>query len=308
MENTNLSEPNARIDKLTPNFDGNHTELLFKRIHNPTIKDQIVNMFIARDLDMLGKIHRGDYVPVGKDLYRDVISGNFVGRVEVGSFRPRSCEEITQELDDNIKTAESSTSISHNSKAPNKGAISLNWRLPNGNKPNIGQMSNIEAHEKGHVIRPYHGYFFDKYFNVGFDKSRIIFTRQDYEEVMKREGYGELEEIKRKSWIKEAQDERTAMELFDKPKEYKPYYTFERIRDNLIDALFNGVELAERMSQLKNYFGMDGDQLFTKEQMHYAKEHYIKDTGMDNHMRFFFQAITPETEEAFLQIINTSGI
>ena len=39
-----------------------------------------------------------------------------------------------------------------------------------------------------------------------------------------------------------------------------------------------------------------------------AKENYIKDTGLDNLMSDFFEAITPEKEEEFLRLINTSGI
>lgn len=50
------------------------------------------------------------------------------------------------------------------------------------------------------------------------------------------------------------------------------------------------------------------DEKFTKEHLRYAKEHYIADTGLDNGMAFFFQAISPEKEDAFLEIINNSGI
>jgi hypothetical protein len=80
------------------------------------------------------------------------------------------------------------------------------------------------------------------------------------------------------------------------------------VRNSVISYLFTGQELAERMSQLKNYYGMKGNEPFTKEHLHYAREHYVQDTGMDNYMKFFFQAITPETEDEFLRIINSSGI
>ncbi len=62
------------------------------------------------------------------------------------------------------------------------------------------------------------------------------------------------------------------------------------------------------MSQLKCYFGMNGDEVFTPEHLVYAREHYVTDTGLDNLMTQFFQAITPETENGFLELINTSGI
>lgn len=72
--------------------------------------------------------------------------------------------------------------------------------------------------------------------------------------------------------------------------------------------LFSAMELAERMNQLKNYFGMRGDEQFMKAHLDYARAHYVTDTGLDNAMTHFFQAITPETETAFLELINTAGI
>ncbi len=62
------------------------------------------------------------------------------------------------------------------------------------------------------------------------------------------------------------------------------------------------------MSQLKNYFGMSGNELFTAEHLRYARKHYIPDTGVDNNMRQFFQAITPEAEGEFLKVINSCGM
>ena len=82
----------------------------------------------------------------------------------------------------------------------------------------------------------------------------------------------------------------------------------EEALESELDYLFSGPEVAERMSQLKNYFGMKGDEQFTKEHLHYAKEHYVSDTQVDNEMRLFFQAITPEREDEFVRLIHTSGI
>ena len=64
----------------------------------------------------------------------------------------------------------------------------------------------------------------------------------------------------------------------------------------------------ERMSQLKNYFGFDGDQEFTKEHLDYARTHYVKDMSLDNSMSALFQMITAEKEEQFLRAINSLGI
>lgn len=64
------------------------------------------------------------------------------------------------------------------------------------------------------------------------------------------------------------------------------------------------VEIVARMSQLKNYFGFTGEEEFTKTHLDYAREHYANDTGLDNNMTEFFEAITPDSEERFLKLIN----
>lgn len=63
-------------------------------------------------------------------------------------------------------------------------------------------------------------------------------------------------------------------------------------------------EIAERMAQLKNYFGFKASDVMTKEHLRYAKENYVKDTGLDNLMTEFFSAIPPEKEEKFLEVLN----
>ncbi len=67
-------------------------------------------------------------------------------------------------------------------------------------------------------------------------------------------------------------------------------------------------EIVERMVQLKNYFGMAQNEKFTKEHLLYAREHYIIDTRLNNNMSQFFEAITPEKEDAFIELINSAGI
>ncbi|QQR78803.1 MAG: hypothetical protein IPJ68_00770 [Candidatus Moraniibacteriota bacterium] len=67
-------------------------------------------------------------------------------------------------------------------------------------------------------------------------------------------------------------------------------------------------EIVERMSQLKNYFGFVADEQFTATHLKHAREHYVADTGLDNDMNKFLDAITPETEERFLKVINSYPI
>ena len=68
--------------------------------------------------------------------------------------------------------------------------------------------------------------------------------------------------------------------------------------------LFKPDEIAERMSQLKNYFGFSGNEEFSAKHLAHAREHYVIDTGLDNDMSAFLTAITPETEAQFLKVIN----
>lgn len=159
--------------------------------------------------------------------------------------------------------------------------IPLGWKLPSGQKPNERQWSIIEAHEKGHSIRPYYGKFFRNYFSKAFDVTVVEYTEDDYKLVLKlseQEG-GEGESM-----------------------------GFEEHKLEFFSYLFCGIEIAERMSQLKNYFGFKDSEEFTIDHLRYAKEHYVKDVGFDNLMTAFLKAVTPETEEEFIKLINSSGI
>jgi len=56
----------------------------------------------------------------------------------------------------------------------------------------------------------------------------------------------------------------------------------------------NGTEMMARGTQLKNYFGLKSGERFTEDMLKYAAKHYIQDTGMDNNMVEFFNAIAPD--------------
>ncbi len=54
----------------------------------------------------------------------------------------------------------------------------------------------------------------------------------------------------------------------------------------------NNTELSARGSQIKDYLGfIKADQEITSEQLKYAAEHYVNDTGFDNNMTEFFNSI-----------------
>jgi hypothetical protein len=64
-------------------------------------------------------------------------------------------------------------------------------------------------------------------------------------------------------------------------------------------------EVIARMSQLKNYFGFDSHQVFTRAHLDVAREHYCKDTDSDNDMTEFLDAIDRENEDRFVDLMNT---
>lgn len=71
-----------------------------------------------------------------------------------------------------------------------------------------------------------------------------------------------------------------------------------------IGYLRQAEEIAERMAQLKNYFGFKAGDVFTKEHFEYAKKQYVKDIGLDNNMTTFFEAVTEHTLDTFIKTIN----
>lgn len=76
------------------------------------------------------------------------------------------------------------------------------------------------------------------------------------------------------------------------------------------DKNFNGnytqkpEEIIERMAQFKNYFGMVADEKFTKQHLDYIRKNYVANTGLDNGISDLLHVVTPETEKAFLDVIN----
>ncbi len=64
-------------------------------------------------------------------------------------------------------------------------------------------------------------------------------------------------------------------------------------------------EILARMAQLRNYFGMGVNDVFTREHLQFAREHYLYDTKLNNGMTAFFACITERVEPLFLEVMNT---
>lgn len=82
--------------------------------------------------------------------------------------------------------------------------------------------------------------------------------------------------------------------LLHKPDEPIPdgsYYPRIFKRADRYFSKHNNTELSARGSQLHDYFGHTGNEPITEDMLEYARQHYIKDTGLDNNMHDFLWTI-----------------
>ena len=278
MENFNINTDNSKKIEQLANYEGNDSALLIERLRNPEIKRQLIDL-IQRAYEERALTGKPVVTLILDPVTRYPIKGTDGKYLsDKTPFKALTKDEIEKEIDIGIAEIENFTKVSFTGKEPGENSVDPNWKFPNGDKPTAKQFSIIAAHEKGHRVRSYPHFGsvdpITKYFSKGFDPSSILYTEEDYKSE--------------------------ASILGGK--------TYKKAKEELLDYLFSAEEIAERMSQLKNYFSMKGGEEFTKEHLVYAQEHYIEDTGMDNRMKFFFQAITPETEDMFIETINSAGI
>jgi hypothetical protein len=199
-------------------------------------------------------------------------------KVLIPDSKPVTRNEIEEEIEENIRKASLSTGINLD-KNPKKMGGDQKELFIFSKDPETGeqftqkQLSMIEAHEKGHSIR---SFSIDSMPEIksGFDFSKIEFT-PELQNIFKNE---EKEE------------------------------SIKEINERIFEYFTSPNEIIERMSQLKNYFGMKGEELFTKEHLDYIKKHYMKDTGFTLQIKPFLDSITKETEIRFLELINSLGI
>jgi hypothetical protein len=271
------------------NSKENASELLFDRLSNEKIREQVLNLLFQNEEWSAKNIVKKDGEKDENGAWKRDANGEVV--LHDISYIPKSKEQVEMDYDTTLKRIMSKTGINFTSDEPKGGDVSneeiipLNWKSPADliMRPSISQISIAEAHEKGHSIRQYSGTFFDNHFASGFDQKAVDFLQEEYEWAVKYMN-------------------RPGTTSVGGPPDYEEW------RKQSFDYLFSGGEIAERMSQLKNYFGMKGDEEFTLEQLHYSQEHYILDTNVDNKMTQFLKAITPETENEFIRLINNSGI
>ncbi|MCX6739491.1 MAG: hypothetical protein NT098_05620 [Candidatus Parcubacteria bacterium] len=286
------------------NFEGSWTNLMIERLRNPEIRKQVI--------DLICRVEEGEKDrPIGKKTDRKgnqeeilIEDGDHEINVE-RYYTPRSREEIEKEYDHDVEEISQSTPISYSQTcSPFVEVEKKQGRevlTPYMNFPLIGPMTSkalgvFEAHEKGHVIRRY------SYIQSRNDGLISLIPGEDSVGEMFRSSvdFSKLEchNIVEKLRIFAKEKGLSESSL---PKERDIASKFRRY-------LMNPMELAERMGQIKNYFGMKGGDMFMKEHLAYSREHYVKDVGLDNEMTQFFQIITPEKENTFIELINSAGI
>lgn len=302
-----FKEP-RKTPEQTANYEGSHTLLLCERLKNPIIRDRLI-----------------------ENIYEHITTAKYeYNRKKHAATK----EEIGERLDADIKEALHSTDIEYydTSKRQSLGITNYDYVLekkwvsmcigylhPLNGKPYGTQAYNSsESHEKGHFIRNFDFDFnseFQRRLLTGFDTTKINISQEVIDAS--------------REFIKKYPQEPITEERFNlMHQKYYPEEDVESARKHL-DYLLNPKikeysdedivklqkmyytapnELIERMSQLKNYFGMKGLEIFTKEHLDYARIHIGNDLGLGGEMEQFFNMITPETEEEFIKLMNTLGI
>ncbi len=161
-----------------------------------------------------------------------------------------SREEFEKDIEEKIEIAKHHTNIEYPEKPDidvggrqdkGVGILFLNSiNLDTGEKYDVHSMNITEAHEKGHEIRDFSDF--------ESDFSRKILSAFDSEKVIPSKVYIDF-----------------AARILKDNGSFEEYKTEKDIASLIKKYLFTPKELYERMSQLKNYFGMKGDEVFTKE-------------------------------------------
>lgn len=254
------------------NYEGNHSLLLFERLSNPLVFNRLV-----------------------EDLYEDVVTQDYSdydyvdpeSLAEHNNYishdRDTILEDIRNKLNQKLDTVKGSTEIHFSDKgyldssgveAPGRVGI-LTSNNPYGINETALLKNMAEAHEKGHVFRKYqYNSNFTKRVQEPFDFSKITLSQEDND---------------------------------SNPLNGDQNITLQENLDSLQKYIASPDEIIERMSQVKNYFGFSGNEKFTQEHLDYARDNYIKDTGVyPNQIKPFFDAIADDKK--FIEKMNMLGI
>jgi hypothetical protein len=317
QESQPIEKPRSELPiEQQANFEGSWTNLMIERLRDPEIRKQVIDLLVYEAENSLGDA-TGKYRERRNDAGEILKDSNGEARLFVEYGVPKTREQLEEEFKKVLEDVSKNTPISFGTVMPNaagvvgrdeevklnggekydekREVINLEWVFPiTGKKLTDKQLNIAESHEKGHVVRRYNrkvdasdcgsgsAYCLSEKFWRAFDFFAMQFPNSYYDryrEEAEQRGMG-----------------------------FMALRTNESLNNEFTQYLKSPSELAERMSQLKNYFGISGTTPFTKDHLAYAREHYVNDTDFNNEMTQFFQAITPEKEDAFIELINSAGI
>ncbi len=302
-------------ESLESKFEGNYTMLMLERASSARISGQIVDL--VDQANEYARQNMGTLVEVdsesGQHFFRKTVDGEerqFGYSAERVASIHASKDQIMSELETRISMARLVTGVSFRDPATGEYIREEDAEGPWGNYATnemclpIGfdfspmMVSEVTdkaaqnrikdmtvAHEKGHLIRPYgieYGLrykFYREYFSKGFEFAKAFFSEKT---------------------LQAADDTYHSTSTTEDE--------LEAIKNHIITYISSGAEIAERMSQLKNWLGFTGADIFTKQHLQIARERYILETDLDNYMEVFLTAITPETEDSFITLMNQAGI
>ncbi len=261
----------------TANYEGSHTLLLWERIHNPVIKQRLLNNFYEHlsTLDKTAFLQANNYERTLRQAER--ARKNFIENLTI--------DKIEKDFDLLARDVFNSTEINYETnpsqpassgKLGSTGTVYVLATNEDGTRFSVNQLSAFEAHEKGHGIRMFYG---------DSDFTRRVANAFDFTAITKEtaDQYREMVMGLRKNTL----SKNTA----------DPLKYFESTH-----------EIFERMGQLKNYFGMNADQVFTKDHLEYIRKHYIQYIGFKLQILPFLEAITNEKEDLFIELMNSLGV
>ncbi len=265
----NSQEQQEKSIEEQANYEGNHSLLLFERLQNPDVFNKLVNDIYE------------DRTSVDFSTY-EYIDPEYVKSLERDEYFVK--QDIKIELQKVLDTTSKSTEIGFSeygylkSKKGDNGTGYVEiCNNKSGNQFNETTLSkNItEAHEKGHTIRDYNmDSGFSQELQSMFNFKNFSFSEETIKDIRK---------------INNMEDSKEEIE-----SSYREYLAFPW-------------EIVERMSQVKNYFGMSGNEKFTQEHLDYVRKNYVKDTGhYAPQIQPFFDSIIDD--EKFIEKMNTLGI
>ncbi len=280
--------PEKNIEE-SSNYKGNWWLVQLDRLNNPAIRKQLVDLWEANEVYIHdhGITNYVDSVikrnkDTGEILWKDEDLGlpEFETITETVPYTPLTRELIEEQLQSTVDRETSFTSVD----------FSLT-KSESQNKLTVHMSQELKKQEKEHLHHP------DKRISeIGMKDDDIIHAQTpNLEHVMSL-----VESHEKGHSLRTLHTSQYLEDMFSK--------AFELPKSNFYLVAHAPAELLERMTQLKNYFGMKGDEKFTPKHLEYARKHYISDVGLDNNMTEFFAAITEEKEFNFLKLINSVGI